>query len=228
VTDDLDVLVQLDRALDEPAAARAPGEAAALAALAAELRAVVPAAPQGAAARGRAALLASAATPTTGTPRRSRFARVRVLAAALVLAVAVPAALAGQAPPGTPLWPLRAAGQQLRLGLTTDPVDRAHLRLNTATMLLNAARDAGGYRQGGLAAGCREQIQAALAQLRGRSGSGVAAERARAEGLLADLDSLERSAGEDEGRHGPGPGQDDGRSGPGGGGSSGSGGPGDG
>jgi hypothetical protein len=224
VTDDLDALVQLDRALDEPAAARAAGEAAVLTALAAELRATVPDAPRGAAARGRAALLASAAMPPrTATPRRSRFARARVLAAALVLAVAVPAALAGQAPPGTPLWPLRHAGQQLRLGLTADPVDRAHLRLNTATMLLDAARDAGGYRQEGLAAGCREQIQAALAQLRGRSGSGVAAERARAEGLLADLDSLARPAVEDEERRGPGPGQDDGRSGPGSGGSGGSG-----
>jgi uncharacterized membrane protein YgcG len=234
VTGDLDALLGLDRALDElavgggPAAAREAGEAAGLAALAAELRAAVPAPPQGADVRGRAALLASAATPSTaGAPRRRRFARARVLAAALALAVAVPAALAGRAPPGTPLWPLRQAGQQVRLGLTADPVARAHLRLNSATLLLAAARDSGGYRRAGLAA-CREQIQAAMAQLGGRSGPGAAAARARAEGLLADLDALERSAGEDERRGGPDPGRDDDRSGPGGGGSGGSGGSGDG
>jgi uncharacterized membrane protein YgcG len=230
VTRDLDALLGLDRALDElavggePAAARAAGEAADLATLAAELRAAVPAAPRGAAARGRAALLASAATPPrTSALRRRRFARARVLAAALALGIAVPAALAGRALPGTPLWPLRQAGQQVRLGLTADPVDRAHLRLNSATLLLAAARDSGGYRRAGLAA-CREQIQAALAQLGGRSGPGAAAERARAEGLLADLDALERSAGEGEQRRGPDPGRDDDRSGPGGGGSGGHGG----
>ena len=234
MTGDRDALIELDRALDEPAAARAAGEAAVLAALAAELRAAVPAPPPGAAARGRAALLAGAgAPPRTGAPRRRRLARVRFLAAALLLAVAVPAALAGRALPGTPLWPLRQAGQQVRLGLTADPVQRAHLRLNTAAMLLDAARDSGGYRRAGLAA-CREQIQAAMAQLGGRAGPGAAAERARAEDLLAGLDSLERSGGE---RGGPGPGRGDDRSGPGdggagdrggGGGSGGSEGPGDG
>ena len=145
----------------------------------------------------------------------------------------MPAALAGRALPGTPLWPLRQAGQQVRLGLTADPVQRAHLRLNTAALLLDAARDSGGYRRAGLAA-CREQIQAAMAQLGGRAGPGAAAERARAEDLLAGLDSLERSGGE---RGGPGPGRGDDRSGPGdggagdrggGGGSGGSEGPGDG
>ena len=215
MTGDRDALIELDRALDEPAAARAAGEAAVLAALAAELRAAVPAPPPGAAARGRAALLAGAgAPPRTGAPRRRRLARVRLLAAALLLAVAVPAALAGRALPGTPLWPLRQAGQQVRLGLTADPVQRAHLRLNTAAMLLDAARDSGGYRRAGLAA-CREQIQAAMAQLGGRAGPGAAAERARAEDLLAGLGSLERSAGGGEERGGPGP---DDRSGPGSGG----------
>jgi uncharacterized membrane protein YgcG len=229
VSDDLDVLLRLDRALDElaggapPAAVDRAGEAAVLATLAAELRAAVPAPSPDAAARGRAALLASAATTPVGAPRRRRFARARVLAAALALAVAVPAALAGRALPGTPLWPVRQAGQQVRLGLTADPVARAHLRLETAAMLLDAARDDGGYRRG-LAAGCREQIEAALAQLGGRSGPAAAAERARAEGLLADLDSLEQPAGENDERRGPGPGQEDDRSGPGGGGSGGSGG----
>jgi hypothetical protein len=156
-----------------------------------------------------------------GASRRRRFPRVRVLAAALLLAVAVPAALAGRALPGTPLWPFRQAGQQVRLGLTADPVQRAHLRLNTAAMLLDAARDSGGYRQAGLVQ-CREQIQAATAQLAGRAGPAAAAERARAEGLLADLGDLERSARVDGERGGGGGGDD--RSGPGGGGSGGRGG----
>jgi hypothetical protein len=228
MSDDLHALLRLDRALDELAGGASPtadraGEAAALAALAAELRAAVPAPPPAAAARGRAALLASAATTPIGARRRRRFARARVLAAALALAVAVPAALSGRALPGTPLWPVRQVGQQVRLGLTADPVAQAHLRLNTAAMLLDAARDDGGYRRG-LAAGCREQVRAALAELGGRSGPAVAAERARAEDLLADLDSLEErpTGGDDEGG-GPGPGHDDDRSGPGGRGSGGSG-----
>jgi len=232
VTGDRDALVELDRALDElavggsPAARAAAGEAAVLATLAAELRAAVPAPPPDAAARGRAALLAGAGAPVLGGGfRRRRFARVRVLAAALLLAVAVPAALAGRALPGTPLWPLRQAGQQARLGLTADPVQRAHLRLNTAAMLLDAARGSGGYRRAGLAA-CQEQIQAAMAQLGGHAGPEAAAERARAEDLLAGLDSLVRSAGGGE-RSGPGPGRGDDRSGLGEGGSSGSGGSGD-
>jgi uncharacterized membrane protein YgcG len=227
VTRDRDALVELDRALDELAAAAsvaAPaeaGEVAALAALAGELRAAVPAPPPGATAHGRAALLAAA-----GAPARRRFPRVRVLAAALLLAVALPAALAGRALPGTPLWPLRQAGQQVRLGLTADPVQRAHLRLNTAAMLLDAAGDSGGYRQAGLAA-CREQIQAAMAQLAGRAGPAAAAERARAEGLLAGLGSLERSAGGGQrGGHGPGGGGSGDQGGSGG--SGGSGEPGDG
>jgi hypothetical protein len=243
VTGDRDVLVELDRALDELAAGTAgeapAGEAAGLAALAAELRAAVPAPPPGAAADGRAALLAAAAQPGAargrgrravpggaGGTRPRRF--VRLLAAALLLAVALPAALAGRALPGTPLWPLRQAGQQVRLGLTADPVQRAHLRLDTAALLLDAARDSGGYRQTGLVA-CRAQIQAAMAQLGGRSGLRAAAERARAERLLADVDDLSRSAAGGE-RDDPGAGGDGDRSGPGGGGSGGSGGrgPGDG
>jgi hypothetical protein len=244
VTDDRDALIQLDRALDElavgadPPAPATAGEATALTALAAELRAAVPAPPPGAAGRGRAALLAAASAPPAaahgrGRPARRagagaplpavsrgrRFGRVGVLAAALLLAVTVPAALAGRALPGTPLWPLRQAGQQVRLGLVTDPVQRAHLRLDTAAMLLAAARDSGGYRRAGLAA-CREQIQAAMAQLAGRAGPEAAAERARAEDLLADLDSQERSV---DGRERGGPGADD-RSGPGGRGPGGSGG----
>jgi hypothetical protein len=262
VTADFDALLRLDRALDELAAGGTPPsapvrsgeptaetvETAGLTALAAELRDAVPA-PQDAeaAARGRAELLAAAAAPSRpgrrarrGTPvlhgeqaRRGTTVRRRLalaLAAAL-LAVAVPAAMAGQARPGTPLWPLRQAGQQARLGLTADPVERAHLRLNTAAMLLAAASDGDGYRQEGLVR-CRDQIQAALAQLGGRSGPRAAAERARAEELLGDLGVLERRTGDDDQRRNGGdeqerePGQapGDDHSGPGGGGRSGPGG----
>jgi hypothetical protein len=225
----------------QPAAEAETAEAADLAALAAELRDAVPA-PQDAeaAARGRAELLATAAASSRpgrrarrgrsvlhgegarrGTTVRRRLALV--LAAAL-LAVALPAALAGQARPGTPLWPLRQAGQQARLGLTADPVERAHLQLNTAAMLLTAASDGDGYRQEGLVR-CRDQIQAALAQLGGRTGPRASAERARAEELLGDLDALERRAADDQRRTGddeqerePGPTPGDDHSGPGGGG----------
>jgi hypothetical protein len=257
VTADFDALLRLDRALDELAAGgTAPSapvrsgeptaETADLTALAAELRDAVPA-PQDAeaAARGRAELLAAAAAPSRpprarpGTPvlhgeqaRRGTTVRRRLalaLAAAL-LAVALPAAMAGQARPGTTLWPLRQAGQQARLGLTADPVERAHLRLNTAAMLLAAASDGDGYRQEGLVR-CRDQIQAALAQLGGRAGPRAAAERARAEELLGDLDVLERRAGDDQRRTGddeqerePGQAPGDDHSGPGGGGRSGPGG----
>jgi hypothetical protein len=243
VTGERDALLQLDRALDAlagggatPPAPDAAGEqaaeAAALAGLAAELRDAVPA-PRGAdaAARGRAALLAAArgraallaAAPvwsrrggTTGRRLAPVRRRLALALATALLAVAVPAAMAGQARPGTPLWPLRQAGQQARLGLAADPVERAHLRLNTAAMLLDAAREGGGYQHEGLAVRCREQATAALAQLGGRPGPRAAAERARAEGLLAELDSLARSAG-DGGRRGPGPERGGDRSGPGGG-----------
>jgi hypothetical protein len=219
-------LLGLDRTLDElaaggdPAAAGAAGEAEQLAALAAELRAATPAPPEGAAARGRAALLASAAgSPGPQAHRRRWSARARVLAAAAALAVAVPAALAGHASPGTPLWPLRQAGQQLRLDLTGDPVARAHLRLDTAELLLAAARDSGGYRRAGLAA-CRREVQAAMAQLGGHDEPEAAAERDRAEKLLAGIDGLERAAGNQH-RRGPDPERDGDRSGPGRGGSGG-------
>jgi hypothetical protein len=233
-----DVQLRLDRALDElaaggevaPPAAGHPGpaaEAAALAALAAELRDAVPASGDAeAAARGRAALLAAARVPAAGRRPGAARRRLGLALAAALLVVAVPAAMAVQARPGTPLWPLRQAGQQARLGLTADPVERAHLRLNTAAMLLDAAREGGGYQHEGLAARCREQVEAALAQLDGRAGARAAAERARAQGLLADLDALaqaddggggERQEPERErqgDRSGPGGGD---RSGPGGG-----------
>jgi hypothetical protein len=269
MSEQLPVLLELDRVLDELAAggevspAGAAGEAAALAVLAVELRATVPAPPAGAAERGWAALLAAAA-PThpaarpgqaarvrTGpaglaavvprgfgglaarahgmlaaTAGRRRILRVAVLAAALLLLVAVPAAMARRALPGTPLWPLRQAGQQVRLALAGDAVDRANLQLNRAELLLRAAAGTGRSDREDLVAKARAQVQAALDSLGDRGGPEAVARRARADRLLAALAALERedgNRGPGGDRSGPGGGGGD-RSGPGGGsGSSGSG-----
>jgi hypothetical protein len=147
---------------------------------------------------------------------RRRLLRVAVLAAALLLVVAVPAAMARRALPGTPLWPLRQAGQQVRLALAGDAVDRASLHLDRAELLLRAAAGAGSSDREDLVAKARAQVQAALDALGGR-GPEAADQQARAGRLLAALAALERE--DDRG----GPGGD--RSGPGGG-SGGSGGPG--
>jgi uncharacterized membrane protein YgcG len=234
-------LAALDRALDELAAGRdaeAAGEAAALAALAAELQAAVPAPPPAVAEHGRAAFLARAEVARlsgrrgqgvkrradrfggTGRWRRSLSLRVVALAAALVLLVAVPAAVARQARPGTALWPLRQAGQQVRLALAGDPVHRAHLRLNTAQSFLAAGAGAGQERRKDLADQAEDQVKAALEVLDDLAGPRAAAERARAERLLADLEALEDQDDPDD-RSGPGSGSGAGedRSGRGGGGS---------
>jgi uncharacterized membrane protein YgcG len=264
MSEQLPVLLELDRALDELAAGGevpstgAAGEAAALAVLAVELRATVPAPPAGAAERGRAAFLAAAAPahpaarpgqaarvhpgragraglaavvprgfgglaarahgmPAAAAGRR-RLLRVAVLAAALLLLVAVPAAMARRAVPGTPLWPLRQAGQQVRLALAGDAVDRASLHLDRAELLLRATAGAGRSDREDLVAKARAQVQAAVDSLGDRGGPEAVAQRARADRLLAALAALEREDGN------RGPGGD--RSGPGGG--SGSSGPGSG
>ena len=226
---------------DAPPAAT--GGTAALAALAAELREAVPAPPPGAADRGRAAFLTQAAVapdrPGAGEPaagrsasarerrrrgrpgavwRRSLPVRVAALAAALVVLVAVPAAVARQARPGTALWPLRQVGQQVRLGLADDPVRQAHLRLNTAGAYLAAGSGAGEERREDMADRARDEIRAALDALDDVTGSRAEAERARAERLMADVEALERQRDPDD-SSGQGPGPDPGpeRSGPGGG-----------
>jgi uncharacterized membrane protein YgcG len=214
---DLAVLAGLDEALDEltagfeAPAARAGGEAPALAALAAELRAVVPAPPPGAAERGRVAFLANAgAGDRVGRPRRRRSLAVRVaaLAAAMVLLLAVPAAVARQARPGTTLWPLRQAGQQFRLALADGPVQQAHLRLNTAASYLGAGAGAGEERREDLADLARDEIRAAMDDLDDVPGPEAAAERSRAERLLLDVEALKD--GNDPGdRSGSGAGTDD-------------------
>jgi hypothetical protein len=223
--DDVAELAGLDLALDELAAGRelpadgAGGEAAALAALAADLRAAVPAPPSGAAERGRAAFLAAAGDgrPRGAARRRSLPLRLAGLAAALVVLVALPAA-ARQADPGTALWPFREAGQQVRDRLADDPVHRANLRLNTAEDYLAAGAGAGEDRREDMADAAEDKIEDAIDALKDVSGPRVAAVRARAIQLEAQVEALERQEDADD-RSGPGgttePGDDN--SGPGGG-----------
>jgi hypothetical protein len=223
--DELAALARLDLALDELAAGRdlpaegAGGEATALATLAAELRAADPAPPPGAAERGRAAFLATAAGG--GRPgaawRRSLPLRIAAVAAALVVLVALPAT-ARQAEPGTALWPVRQVGQQVRDRLADDPVHRANLRLNIAEDYIRAGSGAGEERREDMADAAEEKIEDALEALEGLSGPQVAAVRSRAIALEARVEALERQKDADD-RSGSGgdtePGDDN--SGPGGG-----------
>jgi uncharacterized membrane protein YgcG len=236
--DDLAALAGLDLALDELAAGRdvpterVGGETAALAALATELRAAVPPPPAGAAERGRVAFLAVAASGraalvATAAGRRARGPawrrslplRMAAVAAALVVLVALPAT-ARQARPGTALWPVRQVGQQVRDRLADDPVGRAHLRLNTAESYLAAGAGPGEDGRKELADRAEEQIEDALDVLDGVAGPEAAAERARAQQLLLQVDALEHQKAPED-RSGPGSGDD--RSGSGSGSSSGSG-----
>jgi uncharacterized membrane protein YgcG len=218
--DDLAALAGLDLALDELAAGRDPsadhvgGEVAALAALAAELRAAVPAPPPGAAERGRAAFLATAGGPRPGGAawRRSMPLRLAGLAAALVVLVALPAA-ARQAGPGTALWPVREVGQQVRDRLADNPVRRASLRLNTAEDYIVAGTGAAEERREDMADAAEEKIKDALDALKDLSGPEVAAVQARAARLEAQVDALERQKDKDRsgsggGNSGPGGGDD--------------------
>ena len=223
--DDVAELAGLDLALDELAAGRelpaeeAGGGQRALAALAADLRAAVPVPPPGAAERGRAAFLAAAGDgrPRGAARRRSLPLRLAGLAAALVVLVALPAA-ARQADPGTALWPFREAGQQVRDRLAEDPVHRANLRLNTAEDYLAAGAGAGEDRRKDMADAAEDKIKDAIDALKDVSGPRVAAVRARAIQLEAQVEALERQEDADD-RSGPGgttePGDDN--SGPGGG-----------
>jgi uncharacterized membrane protein YgcG len=197
--DELAALGGLDLALDGLAAGRdlpggeAAGEAAALAALAADLRSAMPAPPPEAADRGRAAFLAAAAggRPRGAAWRRSLPLRLAAVAAALIVLVALPAA-ARQADPGTALWPVRSVGQQVRDRLAGDPVDRARLRLNTAEDFLVAAAAADEERREDMADAAEERIEDALEVLKGLSGPEVAAVRAWAGRLEARVETLER------------------------------------
>jgi polyhydroxyalkanoate synthesis regulator phasin len=222
--DELAAVVALDLALDELAAgdvAVSPieGEAAVLAAVAAELRAAVRP-PPGAAERGRAAFLVraaevhgeaataelsrpapAAAAPAAAGRRRRLPVRVLALAAALVVLAAVPA-VARQARPGTALWPVREAGQELRISLADDPVRRAHLRLDIAEEYLAEGARAGEERREDMADKAGDLIDEVLDQLEGVPGSRAAVERARAERLLLAVRALEH---QDDQGGGPGP-----------------------
>jgi hypothetical protein len=201
--DDLAQLAGLDLALDELAAGRdapaerAGGEAAALATLAAELREAVPDPLPGAAERGRAAFLAAAADRGARWRRRSLPVRLVAVAAALVVLVALPAA-ARQARPGEALWPVRELGQAARDRLADDPVHRAHLRLNTAATYIQAGRDAGEEGREDMADQAEERIEAALEALEGVAGPSAAAERARANLLLLQVEALEHQKDADD------------------------------
>jgi uncharacterized membrane protein YgcG len=200
-----DALAALDLALDElaagdVAASSIEGEAAALAAVAAELRAAAPPPPPGAAERGRAAFLAQAAGGRPGGApwrRRSLPARLLAVAAALVVLVALPAA-ARQAEPGTALWPVREVGQQVRDRLADDPVHRARLRLNTAADYLAAGAGEGGETRKDMADAAEEKIEGALEALKDLSGPQVAALRSRAIQLEAQVEALERQEDADD------------------------------
>ena len=207
--DELATLAGLDLALDELAAGRdlptegVGGETAALATLATELRAAVPPPPPGAAERGREAFLA----------------------AALVVVVALPAA-ARQA-----LWPVREVGQGVRDRLADDPVERARLRLGVAESYLAAGSGAGEERRKDMADHAEDKIKDALDVLDDVAGPEAAAQRARAQQLLLQVDALEHQQDPDDrsgsgsgsgpgsgsgGSSGPGGGGDDDRSGRGG------------
>jgi uncharacterized membrane protein YgcG len=202
--DDLAALAGLDLALDELTAGRDPsaddvgGEVAALAALAAELRAAVPAPPPGAAERGRADFLATAGGRPGGAAwRRSMPLRLAGLAAALVVLVALPAA-ARQADPGTALWPVREVGQQVRDRLADDPVRRANLRLNTAEDYIAAGTGAAEERREDMADAAEDKIKDALDALKDLSGPEVAAVRSRAIILEAKVEALDRQKDADD------------------------------
>ena len=143
--------------------------------------------------------------------------RLAAVAAALVVLVALPAA-ARQARPGEALWPVRELGQAARDRLADDPVHRAHLRLNTAAAYIQAGKDAGEEGRKDMADQAEERIEAALEALEGVAGPSAAAERARANRLLLQVEALEHQKDADD-RSGSGSGSEPGedRSGSGGG-----------
>jgi uncharacterized membrane protein YgcG len=180
--DDLAALAALDRALDELAA----GDVAA------------------------SPIEGEAAVPPAAAGRRRRLpVRALALAAALVVLAAVPA-LARQARPGTALWPVRQAGQELRVSLAADPVRRAQLRLDTAEEYLAEGAGAGEERREDLADAAKDVIDEALDELKDVSGSRAAVERTRADRLLLAVRALEHQddRGSGPGSSGPGSGED--------------------
>jgi hypothetical protein len=234
MTDDLVDLLELDRALDDlelnghgPARAARRAEAVpegqepsqrqersaavdALVATAAELRAAVPAPSPGATARGRAAFLASAALVIASQPRasrRSRLLRATALAAALLL-VGIPGALARQALPGSPLFPVREVAQDARVALTSSPVSKARILLDDAERLRDeAVKSTAGQRDGCIETG-RAETEEALAKLGGVEGAAAARQWVRAQELLDDFRDLAEGKLPGQDHSGPGGGGD--------------------
>jgi uncharacterized membrane protein YgcG len=192
--------------------------AGALTATAAALRASVPASPPEAGARGREAFLASAdrlAASQAGRRRRRVLVRAAALAAALLL-VGIPAALARQALPGSPLYPVHQVTQDARVAFAGDPVDKAKILLDEAERMRDEAVRGGSDRDRCINVG-RDDANQALDKLRGVSGAAAAAQVARANQLLHDFHDLAEGKLPGDDHSGPGRGGDD-RSGPGGGG----------
>jgi Domain of unknown function (DUF5667) len=177
----------------------------ALAATAAELRASVPAPRPETAARGREAFLASTdrfIAAQAGRRRRRLLVRAAALAAALLL-VGIPGALARQALPGSPLYPVHQATQDVRLALTSDPVSRARILLDEAERMRGKAVGSGPERDRCVRVG-RDDANQALATLQGVSGAAAQQQVARANALLHDFHDLAEGKlpGEDHGSSG--------------------------
>jgi hypothetical protein len=216
MSDDLADLHRLDRALDDlingrpavelnghrpaqpPARQPEPDQdqdgsppVDALVATAAGLRAAVAAPSPEAAARGREAFLASAdavAGSRRGGRRRKLLLRATGLAAALLL-VGIPGALARQALPGSPLYPVREATQDARVALTPSPVSKARILLGDAERLRAEAVRSQSRRDDCIRAG-RAEVNEALAKLRGLTSAAALRQWVRAQGLLDDFRDL--------------------------------------
>jgi hypothetical protein len=181
-----------------------------LVATAAELRAAVPAPSPEATARGRAAFLASSAVVNASQRRgrrRSLLLRAMALAAALLL-VGIPGALARQALPGSPLFPVREAAQDARVALTSSPVSKARILLDDAERLRDeAVRSTAGQRDGCIRTG-RAETEEALAKLGGVSGAAAERQWVRAQDLLDDFRDLAEGKLPGQDHSGPGGGDD--------------------
>jgi hypothetical protein len=187
----------------------------ALVATAAELRASVPAPRSEAAARGREAFLASTdrfIATQAGRRRRRVLVRAAALAAALLL-VGIPGALARQALPGSPLYPVHQATQDARLALTSSPVSKARILLDEAERMRDEAVRSSSERDRCVRVG-RDDANQALATLQGVGGAAAQRQVARANALLHDFHDLAEGKLPGEDRGGSGGGDDhSGRSG---------------
>jgi uncharacterized membrane protein YgcG len=179
----------------------------ALVATAAELHASVPAPRPEAAARGREAFLASTdrfIAARAGRRRRRVLVRAAALAAALLL-VGIPGALARQALPGSPLYPIHQATQDAKLAFTFSPVGKARMLLDEAERMRDEAVRSASERDRCVRVG-RDDANQALATLRGVGGAAAQQQVARANALLHDFHDLAEGKlpGEDHGGSGGG------------------------